>query len=89
MAPRLRTPVDGGPTGLRQFLNLEQQRAWIEGETDLPDAFERSEFLEHRFKYAARFQKLLRRPQAREVLKILGLYGRSCIPKPRLTERSY
>ena len=76
-------------TGLRQFLGLEQQRDWIEGRTDLPDADERSESLEHRFKYAARFQKLLARPQAGEALEILGLYGRYCIPMPRRTERSY
>jgi hypothetical protein len=76
-------------TGLRQFLNLEQQHDWIEGGTDLPDAEERSESLEHRFKYAARFEKLLRRPQADDVLEILALYGRTCIPMPRQTERTY
>jgi hypothetical protein len=77
------------PKGLRQFLDLEQQRAWIEGRIGLPDANERSESLEHRFKYAARFQKLLRRPQAGEVLEILGLYGRTCLPMPRRTERTW
>lgn len=82
-APRLRT------AGVRQFLDLEQQRDWIEGKTDLPDAGDRSESLEQRFKYAARFEKLLRRPQAREVLEILGLYGPNCIPIPRKTERYY
>jgi hypothetical protein len=76
-------------TGVRQFLDLEQQRDWIEGKTDLPDAADRSEALEQRFKYAARFEKLLRRPQAEEVLKILGLYGPNCIPIPRKTERYY
>ena len=75
--------------GLRQFLNPEQQRGWIEGEADLPDAGERSESLEQRFRYAARFEKLLRRPQAEEVLAILGIYGASCIPIPRATERWY
>jgi hypothetical protein len=58
-------------TGLRQFLNLEQQRNWIEGKTNLSDADERSESLEQRLKYVARFQKLLRRPQAQGVLEIL------------------
>lgn len=82
-APRLRT------TGVRQFLDLEQQRDWIEGKTDLPDAADRSESLEQRFKYVARFEKLLCRPQAREVLEILGLYGPNCIPIPRKTERCY
>jgi hypothetical protein len=81
--PRRRT------TGLRQFLDLEQQRNWIEGKASLRDADERSESLEQRFKYVARFQKLLRRPQAQDVLEILGLYGQGCIPIPRKTERHY
>jgi hypothetical protein len=76
-------------TGLRQFLDLGQQRDWIEGKIDLSDAGERSESLEQRFRYAARFEKLLRRPQATEVLKILALYGSNCIPIPRRTERTY
>jgi hypothetical protein len=75
--------------GLRQFLNPEQQRAWLEGRTNPPDAEDRSESLEQRFKYAARFQKLLGRPQAPEVLEILALYGRLCLPVPRTTERHY
>lgn len=81
--PRRRT------TGLRQFLDPEQQRDWIEGRTELHDADERSESLELRFKYLPRFQKLLRRPQAQEVLEILSLYGRHCIPIPRRSERQY
>jgi hypothetical protein len=75
--------------GLRQFLDPEQQRAWLEGETNPPDADERSESLEHRFKYAARFEKLLRRPQADDILDILRLYGETCLPLPRRTERTY
>jgi hypothetical protein len=75
--------------GLRQFLDPEQQRAWMEGETILRDAVERSESLEQRFKYVARFEKLLRRPQAQHVLEILKLYGETCIPIPRRTERYY
>lgn len=75
--------------GLRRFLNLEQQRHWIEGNAELRDADERSESLELRFKYLARFQKLLRRPQAQDVLEILGRYGQSCIPIPRRSERHY
>jgi hypothetical protein len=78
-----------GTTGLRQFLDVEQQRDWIEGKVKLCDADERPESLEQRFKYSARFEKLLRRPQAQEVLEIMGLYGRNCIPMPRLTERFY
>jgi hypothetical protein len=74
---------------VRQFLDPGQQRDWIEGRTDLPDAGERSESLEQRFKYAARFEKLLGRPQAKEVLAILGIYGQNCIPIPRRTERTY
>lgn len=76
-------------TGLRQFVDLEQQRDWIEGRATLRDADERSESLEQRFKYAERFQKLLRRPQADVVLELLGIYGSSCIPAPRMTERYY
>lgn len=68
---------------LRQFLDPEQQRAWLEGEADLRDTPDRSESLEHRFKYIARFEKLLRRPQAEDVLDILRLYGATCIPIPR------
>lgn len=82
-APRLRT------TGVGQFLDLDRQRDWIEGKVFLDDAAERSESLELRLKYAARVEKLRRRPQAREVLGILGLYGRNCIPMPRRTERDY
>ena len=75
--------------GLRQFLDPEQQRAWLEGEAVPPDADERSESLEQRFKYVDRFQKLLRRPQAEEVLAILRLYAENCLPLPRATERYY
>jgi hypothetical protein len=81
--PRLRT------TGVRQFLDIEQQRDWIESGADLPDASDRSESLELRFKYTARFEKLLRRPQAEEVLRILRLYASNCIPMPCRTERAY
>ena len=75
--------------GLRQFLDSEQQNAWLEGETVPPDAAERSESLEHRFKYVARFEKLLRRPQAQEVFDILRIYGETCLPIPRRTERYF
>jgi hypothetical protein len=75
--------------GLRQFLEPKQQRAWLDGETTLSDSGERSESLEQRFKYAARFEKLLRRPQAHDVLDILRIYGATCLPIPRRTERHY
>jgi hypothetical protein len=75
--------------GLRQFLSPGEQRDWIEGQADLRDAEERTESLELRFKYAARFQKLLSRPQAGDVLEILGRYGQNCLPMPRRTERHY
>ena len=75
--------------GLRQFLDPEQQRAWLDGEAEPADAAEREESLEQRFKYAARFEKLLQRPQADAVLDILRLYGETCIPIPRRTERWY
>jgi hypothetical protein len=74
---------------VRQFLDLEQQRDWIAGKIDLPDDGDRLESLEQRFKYVARFEKLLSRPQAGEVLEILGLYGPNCIPIMRKTERYY
>ncbi|WP_407829008.1 hypothetical protein [Sphingomonas sp.] len=74
---------------MRQFLDPQQQRAWLEGEATPPDTDERSESLEQRFKYTARFEKLLRRPQAQDVLEILRLYDATCIPIPRTTERTY
>lgn len=76
-------------TGLRRFLDLRQQRDWMQGKTTLRDADERSESLELRLKYVARFEKLLRRPQAQEVLELLRRYGRTCLPIPRRTERDY
>src|SRR3954453_22147746 len=80
--------------GLRQFLAHEQQRPWLEGETNPADADERPESLEQqsleqRFKYAGRLEKLLRRPQGQDVLEILKLYAETCIPIPRRTERYY
>ena len=78
-----------GIKGLRQFLDPEQQRAWMEDGIRPPDAVEREEVLEHRFRYAARFEKLLRRPQADDVLALLGRYGATCLPIPRTTERTY
>ena len=85
----MRTTSRRGTKGLRQFLDLEQQRDWLEGRTSLPDAGERSESLEQRFRYVARFEKLLGRPQVQEVFEILRLYGQNCIPIPRTTERLY
>ena len=75
--------------GLRQFLDLQEQRDWMEGNADLADTAERRDSLEQRFKYAGRLEKLLRRPQAQEVLEILRLYAETCIPIPRTTERHY
>src|SRR5215813_12066581 len=76
-------------TGLRRFLDLRQQRDWMQGKTSLRDADERAESPELRLKYVARFERLLRRPQAPEVLEILRRYRRDCIPIPRRTERHY
>ncbi len=76
-------------TGLRRFLSLQQQRDWLQGKSIPHDADERAESLELRLKYVARFEKLLRRPQAQEVLKVLRRYGRDCVPIPRRTERDY
>jgi hypothetical protein len=77
------------PKGLRQFLDIEQQAEWLEGRAELADAWERQDSIEQRIKYAPRFQKLLRRPQAPELFEILELYGQTCIPMPRATERHY
>lgn len=76
-------------TGLSRFLDLDQQRDWLEGKVIPPDADERPESLELRFQYLARYEKLLRRPQAGQVLAILRRYGRDCLPIPRRTERYY
>jgi hypothetical protein len=73
-------------TGLREFLSLEQQEAWLEGAL-LDDGDERQESVELRFKYLPRYQKLLGRPQAGEVLNLLATYGLDCLPMPRRTER--
>ncbi len=59
------------------------------GKAKLRDAGERAESLELRLRYVAKYEKLLRRPQAREVLEILRRYGRDCIPVPLMTERHY
>jgi hypothetical protein len=75
--------------GLRQFLDAEQQSAWLEGRAELADAGEREEAVEHRLKYAHRFDKLMRRPQAPELCDLLAQYGRTCLPIPRATERWY
>ena len=75
--------------GLRQFLTSEEQQDWLDGKAELSDASERSDSLEHRFKYAGRFEKLLRRPQAEEAIDILRIYGQTCMPIPRRTERTY
>ena len=74
-------------TGLSRFLALDQQRDWLQGKLTPPDADERPESLELRFSYLARYEKLLRKPQAPEVLEILRRYGRHCLPIPRRTER--
>lgn len=78
-----------GGKGLRQFLDADQQGNWLEGKANSIDADERTESLEQRFKYIARFEKFLRRPQAEEVLAILRIYAERCIPIPRRTERYY
>ena len=89
MSPDRSVSPRRGSGGLRQFLDFEQQRDWIDGEANLDDSGERSESLETRFKYLARFEKLLRLPQAEDVLETLRIYAQSCIPLPRTTERCY
>jgi hypothetical protein len=75
--------------GLRQFLDDEQQRAWLEGETLADGVRPESDDLEQRFKYAHRLEKLRRRPQSGDVLDILRRYAATAIPIPRTTERFY
>src|SRR3546814_7604522 len=65
------------PKGLRQFVDSDQQDAWLEGRAELADAGERQDSIEQRMRYAPRFQKLLRRPQAPEIFGILELYGQT------------
>jgi hypothetical protein len=76
-------------TGLRRFLDLPRQRAWLLGKSVPRDTRERTESLELRLRYVPRFEKLLRRPQAPQVLALLARYGRDCLPIPRRTERDY
>lgn len=76
-------------TGLRQFLDLEQQRDWMQGKATLRDAAKRVESPELRFEYLTRFEKLCRKPQSAEVQTILRRYGCDCLPIPRMTERHY
>jgi len=75
--------------GLRQLLDDEQQRAWLDGEPLEDGQRAQSDDLEQRFKFAHRFEKLLRRPQADDVLDILRTYAGTAIPIPRTTERFY
>ncbi len=81
--------TDRPPKGLRQFLDPEQQRAWMEGEVNPPDATDRTNPSNTASNISARFEKLLRRPQAEDALDILRLYGATCLPIPRRTERWY
>jgi hypothetical protein len=74
-------------TGIDAFLDVERQRAWVQGKAPLVDAAERLDQPEQRLKYLARYEKLQRMPQARAVLDLIGRYGRDFIPIPRRTER--
>src|SRR3546814_2510600 len=66
------------PKGLRQFVDSDQQDAWLEGRAELADAGERQDSIEQRMRSAPRFQKLLSRPQAPDIFEIHELYGRNC-----------
>jgi len=74
--------------GLRRFLDPEQQQAWLDG-APLDDGDRPEQSLELRFNYAPRFEKLLQRPQADDVLDLLRTYAATCLPIPRRTERFY
>ncbi len=80
-------PPDERKTGLRALLDLDRQRAWLEGGTVPPDATARIDDPELRLKYRARYEKLCARPQAPAVFDILARYGSDCLPMPRATER--
>jgi hypothetical protein len=73
--------------GIGAFLDVEQQRAWVEGKARLVDAAKRLDQPEQRLKYLARHEKLQRMPQAHVVLDLIGRYGRDLVPIPRRTER--
>ena len=78
-----------GGKGLRQFLDDEQQQCWLDGETLTDGKRAGSDDIEQRFKFAGRFEKLLRMPQAEEVLGILRDYATTALPIPRITERFF
>jgi len=88
-ASRMKDNPSSRPKGLRQFLDLEQQAAWLVGRAELVDAAERLVSMEQRMKYAHRFQKLSGYPQAPALFRLLEIYGRTCLPIPRATERFY
>lgn len=73
--------------GLGALLDVERQRAWMNGKARLADAAERRDEPEQRLRYLARYEKLVARPQAPAVFDILRRYGSDCIPIPRRTER--
>lgn len=73
--------------GLGAFLDVERQRAWMNGKARLADAAARLDEPEQRLRYLARYEKLRARPQAPAVFDILRRYGSGCIPIPRRTER--
>ena len=84
-------PLPGGSTkGLRQFLDRAQQQRWMEGEA-LPARCCRTLGSARTAVQicSRRFEKLLQRPQAEDVLDILKTYAETCIPIPRTTERFY
>ena len=81
-----RTTTRQSVKGLRRFVDPELQREWLEGNA-LRDAGERSESLEQRFRYLARFEKLLRRPQAGEVLELLRIYSKIDLFRSKQTGR--
>ncbi len=83
-------PLPGGSTkGLRQFLDREQQRSWMEGEACRPMPTNARNRSNSGSNMSRRFEKLLQRPQAEDVLDILKTYAETCIPIPRTTERFY
>ena len=76
-------------TGLRRYLDLQQQRDWLQGRTTLRDADERSESLELRLKYVARFEKSLATAAGARGAGDSPALRPRLHPDPRLTERHY
>ncbi len=75
--------------GLRQFLDEEQQRDWMEGRGGVPDADERRSRSSSGSNMPPAFKSCFDARRHRKFSEILALYGETCLPVPRMTERYY